>query len=88
MPAMATKVRLVKLCLYANRKPHLTEDEFHEYWTGKHQALAKDWLMKHGIVRYTQVSEGLGTFCPHKTRSFHYRFFGCFMASSPLPTEA
>ncbi|OCT52928.1 hypothetical protein CLCR_10886 [Cladophialophora carrionii] len=51
---MATKQRLVKLSLFAKRKSHLTEDEFHRHWTEKHRALVLDWLARHGIVKYTQ----------------------------------
>ncbi|KIW89477.1 uncharacterized protein Z519_09633 [Cladophialophora bantiana CBS 173.52] len=51
---MATKQRMVKLSLFARRKDSLSEDEFQEYWSGTHKALATEWLAKYGIVRYTQ----------------------------------
>jgi hypothetical protein len=34
----------------------MTEDEFHEYWNNKHQSVVKDWLVKHGVIKYVQVS--------------------------------
>ncbi|KAJ9603538.1 hypothetical protein H2200_011724 [Cladophialophora chaetospira] len=54
---MATKQRFIRLSFFAKRKSHLTENEFHEYWTQRHRALAADWLAKHGVVRYTQFGK-------------------------------
>ncbi|KIW27882.1 uncharacterized protein PV07_07580 [Cladophialophora immunda] len=51
---MATKQRMVKLSLFAKRKSGLSEDEFQQYWSVTHQALATEWLVKYGIVKYTQ----------------------------------
>ena len=48
--------RLLKLTLYAKRKEGMTEQEFREHWTDKHRPLVSEWLLKHGIVRYAQVS--------------------------------
>ena len=33
----------------------MSEAEFHEYWTHKHESVVKDWLIKHGCVKYVQV---------------------------------
>ncbi|EXJ73747.1 uncharacterized protein A1O5_03509 [Cladophialophora psammophila CBS 110553] len=63
---MATKQRMVKLSLFARRKHHLSEDEFQEYWSGTHKALATEWLAKYGIVRYTQ-----STHHPHFMKQYH-----------------
>ncbi|KIY03236.1 uncharacterized protein Z520_01703 [Fonsecaea multimorphosa CBS 102226] len=49
-----TKQRMVKLSLFARRKSHLSEEEFHQYWSETHRALAMDWLVRYGIVKYTQ----------------------------------
>ncbi|OAL30475.1 hypothetical protein AYO22_01673 [Fonsecaea multimorphosa] len=54
-----TKQRMVKLSLFARRKSHLSEEEFHQYWSETHRALAMDWLVRYGIVKYTQVSSSL-----------------------------
>ncbi|OAP65489.1 hypothetical protein AYL99_01461 [Fonsecaea erecta] len=51
---MATKQRMLKLSLFARRKSHLSEDEFQRYWSETHRALATEWLVKYGIVKYTQ----------------------------------
>lgn len=49
------KQRLYKVTILAYRREGMTEDEYHEHWTKVHPGKVRDWLAKHGIVRYTQV---------------------------------
>jgi hypothetical protein len=59
---MATKQRLVRFTILVKRNPALTEEEFHSYWTTKHVPQVQDWLTRHGILKYTQVST---VYAPH-----------------------
>lgn len=45
-----------KLTMFIKRKPGLSEEEFHSYWTEKHPAVVNEWLTKHGVVKYVQAS--------------------------------
>ncbi|OSS53960.1 hypothetical protein B5807_00786 [Epicoccum nigrum] len=45
---------LIRISVFANRNPSLSEEEFHAHWTEKHGPLVSSWLQKHGIIRYTQ----------------------------------
>ncbi|ETS75803.1 hypothetical protein PFICI_12747 [Pestalotiopsis fici W106-1] len=36
------------------RKPEISEEEFHKYWTEEHPAIVNEWLAKHGVVKYVQ----------------------------------
>lgn len=57
---------LIRISVFANRNPSLSEEQFHAHWTEKHGPLVSSWLQKHGIIKYTQV--------PHKpSRQAHYR---------------
>jgi len=53
---MATKERVLKFMVMQHRNPHISEEEFHKYWTKKHAIVASAWLQRNGILRYTQVS--------------------------------
>lgn len=55
MALKAEEGQLLKLTLFAKRKQGMSEDDFGKYWTEKHAPLVKEWLAKHGIVRYAQV---------------------------------
>lgn len=48
---------LFKLTFLLKRKPGLSEEEFHSFWTEKHPAVVNEWLAKHGVVNYVQVSD-------------------------------
>ncbi|KAL6901292.1 hypothetical protein GGI43DRAFT_383622 [Trichoderma evansii] len=45
---------LFKLTMFLKRKPGLSKEEFHSFWTEKHPAVASEWLAKHGVVSYVQ----------------------------------
>ncbi|KAG9201250.1 hypothetical protein G6514_005981 [Epicoccum nigrum] len=49
-----TRENLIRISVFANRNPSLSEEEFHTHWTEKHGPLVSSWLQKHGIIRYTQ----------------------------------
>ena len=46
---------LIRISVFANRNPSLSEGQFHSHWTHHHGPLVSSWLQKHGIIRYTQV---------------------------------
>lgn len=52
---MMASAGLLKLTMFIKRKPGLSEEEFHSYWTEKHPAVVNEWLAKHGVVSYVQV---------------------------------
>ena len=47
---------LLRFSLYIKRRVDITEREFNDHWSNVHAPLVKEWLMRHGIVRYAQVS--------------------------------
>lgn len=47
---------LFRLTMFIKRKSGLSEEEFHSYWTEKHPEVVNEWLAKHGVVSYVQVS--------------------------------
>jgi len=47
---------LVRVTVFANRNPKLSETEFNDHWANKHGPLITSWLQRHGIVKYVQVS--------------------------------
>jgi hypothetical protein len=51
------KERLLRFAMLVHRRARMSEDVFYEYWTKKRQSVVKDWLVKHGIVRYIQYRE-------------------------------
>jgi len=48
--------KLTRVTVMINRKKGITEDEFNKYWAYKHGPLATEWLLRCGIVKYTQVN--------------------------------
>lgn len=63
---MATdKQRLVKVTILAYRKSGMSEEDFHYHWTTVHPPIVRNWLIRHGIVRYTQVSPSLVALMKH-----------------------
>ena len=54
--ASPTKERLLRFTILAYRREDITEEEFHHHWTHNHAPLVREWLARHGILRYTQAS--------------------------------
>lgn len=52
---MAENKRLIRFSMLIKRCPSLSEDEFQEYWTNTHGPIVKEWLARHGVIKYTQV---------------------------------
>ncbi len=46
---------LLRFSLYFKRRPDISEKEFNDHWSNVHAPLTKEWLVKYGIIRYTQV---------------------------------
>ncbi|KAJ9612929.1 hypothetical protein H2200_002870 [Cladophialophora chaetospira] len=44
----------VQVTVFIKRKPGMSEEEFHKYWTEVHAPLVEEWLAKHGGLRYVQ----------------------------------
>lgn len=55
----------LKLTMMIKRKPEISEEEFHRYWTEKHPAIVNEWLAKHGVVQYVQVGRKKGPYGRH-----------------------
>ncbi|KIX98399.1 uncharacterized protein Z520_05700 [Fonsecaea multimorphosa CBS 102226] len=51
---MATKQKVMRVCMYLKRKPGLTEEEFNHYWSHVHGPLVRPLVEKYGILKYTQ----------------------------------
>jgi hypothetical protein len=49
-----------KLTTLVKRRSDITEQEFHQYWSEKHPIVVNDWLARHGVVKYVQVSKATG----------------------------
>jgi hypothetical protein len=47
---------LIRITVFANRNPKISEEEYHKHWAEKHAPLVSSWLQRHGVVKYTQVS--------------------------------
>jgi len=47
--------KLIRVTVLVNRKKGTTEDEFNKYWAYKHGPLVTNWLLRSGIIKYTQV---------------------------------
>ncbi|KAH6662585.1 EthD domain-containing protein [Halenospora varia] len=54
MSTIATHEKLIRVSVAVHRKPGTTEEEFNKYWAYKHGPLATEWLLRCGIVKYTQ----------------------------------
>lgn len=55
--------RSYKFTMFIKRKPGMTEDDFHNYWSHEHVPIVNGWLTNHGVIRYSQVS--------HRSTSHH-----------------
>ena len=51
--------RMWHVKLFYNRNPNITEEEFNRHWAYEHPKVVGDLYMKHGYVRYSQVSPPL-----------------------------
>jgi hypothetical protein len=47
--------RMYHVKLFYNRKQGITPEEFNSYWANRHAALARDFHLRIGVVRYNQV---------------------------------
>lgn len=47
--------RLLPFTILCHRNPNMTEDDFHTHWTTRHGPLVREWLARHGVLKYTQV---------------------------------
>ncbi|KAH6671368.1 EthD domain-containing protein [Halenospora varia] len=54
MASIPQSQKVLKLTIFQQRNPSLTEEEFHKHWTEKYAALASAWFAKNGILGYTQ----------------------------------
>lgn len=45
----------LRFTMLIKRKPDISEEEFHKYWTEVHPSVVNEWLAKHGVVQYIQV---------------------------------
>ncbi|KAH7121257.1 EthD domain-containing protein [Dendryphion nanum] len=46
--------RLYHIKLFYNRKPGITPEEFNSYWANNHTALATNFHLRMGVVKYSQ----------------------------------
>lgn len=47
--------RMFHVKLFYNRKKGTTPEEFNDYWANKHSALATNFHLRMGVVKYAQV---------------------------------
>src|ERR1700754_1126719 len=47
--------RLFHVKVFYNRKKGITPEEFNDYWANKHAALATNFHLRLGVVKYAQV---------------------------------
>jgi hypothetical protein len=47
--------RMFHVKLFYNRKKGITPEEFNDYWANKHAALATNFHLRLGVVKYAQV---------------------------------
>ncbi|KAL9610941.1 MAG: hypothetical protein Q9167_004383 [Letrouitia subvulpina] len=48
------KERLLRLTILIYRKSTVTEDEFHKRWLTRQGPLVREWLARHGVLKYIQ----------------------------------
>ena len=53
---MATVNRNLCVTIHAFKKDHIPEEEFHNHWSKVYAPKVADFLVKAGVIRYTQVS--------------------------------
>jgi len=46
---------LIRITVFAQHNPKLSESQFNEHWATKHGPLVAEWLKRNGIVKYIQV---------------------------------
>ncbi|KAG9240257.1 EthD domain-containing protein [Calycina marina] len=46
--------KLIRVSVHLKRKPGISEDAFNKYWAYTHGPLATEWLLRCGIIKYTQ----------------------------------
>jgi hypothetical protein len=47
--------RMFHIKLFYNRKQGITPEEFNSYWANNHSALATNFHLRMGVVKYSQV---------------------------------
>lgn len=47
--------KLVRISVLVTKKDGITDEEFHKHWAIVHAPLVQSLLVRHGIVKYTQV---------------------------------
>ena len=45
---------LLRVSLFFKRRPDISEKQFNDHWSNIHAPLTKEWLVRHGVVKYTQ----------------------------------
>lgn len=46
--------QLIRITVFAQHNPKLSESQFNEHWATKHGPLVAEWLQRNGIVKYVQ----------------------------------
>jgi hypothetical protein len=47
----------LRFTMLIKRKPDISEEELHKYWTEVHPSVVNEWLAKHCVVQYIQASQ-------------------------------
>ena len=50
---------MIRITLFAKRRPDLTREQFYEYWEKFHAPLTAPWLVKYNVIGYCQVNSHL-----------------------------
>lgn len=61
MPLLG-KERLLRLTILIYRKSTIAEDEFHKRWLTRQGPLVREWLARHGVLKYIQVQHAILVF--------------------------
>ncbi|KAK6352003.1 hypothetical protein TWF718_005152 [Orbilia javanica] len=46
--------KFIRITLYVQKKPGMTDEKFNEYWAHIHGPLCLEWMKKYGIVKCAQ----------------------------------
>jgi hypothetical protein len=49
--------KVVRISVLVTKKPDVSDDAFHRYWANGHAPLVQELLVRHGIIKYTQVCD-------------------------------
>jgi hypothetical protein len=53
---MSHTEKLIRITTLIPRKKGMTREDFYKHWTTVHGPLVLDFMMRHGVVEYRQVS--------------------------------